>query len=289
MNNVIIDSPLRYPGGKSKLVNTVKKIIEYNSLYDCTYVEPYTGGGAVGLKLLFEEYAKKIILNDLDYPIYCFWYSLLNETEKFCSKIRDVKLNLETWEFQKSVLKGQNNYSMFDIGFSVFFLNRTNRSGVLNAGVIGGKSQLGKYKIDARFPKNELIRRIERIADYRSRIQIFNLDAMQLIDAIQPKTECFIYFDPPYYVKGKDLYYNHYCHNDHVAIAERIKNIETAHWIVTYDNVKEIRSIYNDFRIDEYSLNYCVSGYSTGKEILIFSNNLDIPEYSVLFSPRYSA
>jgi len=272
-------SPLRYPGGKRKIVDYIKQVFESNLLYDGVYVEPFAGGASVALSLLFNEYASKAVINDIDISIYAFWFSVLNKTEELCKLIYDTPVNLRTWEQQQAIQKEKSNQSLTKLGFSTFFLNRTNHSGILKAGVIGGRHQTGRWKIDARFNKKDLINRIHKIALYKDKIKLYNHDAITLIKNLKrklPKKTLF-YFDPPYYLKGKDLYLNYYKINDHKLIANEIKNIEQQKWIVTYDNVNFIQKLYKNYRQIKYTLNYSVKNARKGKELMIFSNNLHIP------------
>lgn len=271
-------SPLRYPGGKGKISPYFKQIIKDNIICDGIYVEPYAGGAAVGLALLFNEYVSKIIINDVDLSIYAFWHSVLNETEKFCKLIEVTEVNIKNWEKQKNVQKYKENYTLLEIGFSTFFLNRTNRSGILKAGVIGGVKQKGKWKIDARYNKEDLIERIKKIAFYKNRIELYNLDAVKLVRLLSkklPKNTLF-YLDPPYYVKGKDLYLNYYNDDDHRRIALEISKIKKQKWIVTYDNAPLIKSLYANHKHLNYFLKYSAVESREGEELMIFSNNLYI-------------
>ena len=236
---MIYYSPLRYPGGKGRLSGYFKQIYGANSLCGGVYVEPYAGGAAIALSLLIDGYASKVIINDIDPSIYAFWYSVINRTDELCQLINDTPVDVKTWEFHRKIQKERDQHDLLELGFSTFFLNRSNRSGILDAGIIGGKSQSGRWKIDARFNKNELIRRIQRISQYRDKIELHNLDAMklieQIIDELPEKT--FVYFDPPYYMKGKALYLNFYRENDHILVANRISKISLQKWVVTYDHI----------------------------------------------------
>ncbi|WP_337241834.1 DNA adenine methylase [Proteus faecis] len=272
-------TPLRYPGGKGKLSYYIKSLIDENSLNDGSYIEPYAGGAGVALELLLQEYVRYIHINDIDIAIYSFWNSILNNTENFSKLVHDTKIDLENWEKQKNILLNSEKHSMLEIGFATFFLNRTNRSGILKAGVIGGKAQLGKWKIDVRFNKKDLLKRIEKIANYSSRIYIYNLDTLDLLKSlpIQSPEKTLLYLDPPYYVKGQGLYRNFYEHDDHVAVMNALNNTNFPYWIVSYDNHEEIKNIYNKFRIKEYDLQYTAHKKRTGGEIMIFSDNIKIP------------
>lgn len=276
-------SPLRYPGGKAKVSPFVQELIIQNNLLDGRYVEPYVGGGSVALSMLFNECVSDIYINDIDRSIYAFWYSVLMESERFCRLVQDTPVNIDVWRKQRNIQAHKDTEDLLTVGFSTFFLNRTNRSGILSAGVIGGNDQTGNYKIDARYNKSDLIRRIFRIAEYSDRIHLFNLDALQLIkDLCQNLPEkTLFYFDPPYYVKGKGLYLNHYENDDHCEIATAIKNLLKFKWIVSYDNVDFITSLYSDLRQKVFELNYSASNSGKGKEVMIFSNNLTIPEHKL--------
>lgn len=273
-------SPLRYPGGKGKVAHYFKQIFKDNQLCDGIYAEPYAGGASVALSLLLNEYASKIIINDIDRSIYAFWHSVLHKTSQLCKLIKDTPVTVQTWEEQKKVQGYKHKHNLLALGFSTFFLNRTNRSGILNGGIIGGKQQTGEYKIDARYNKDGLICRIERIARYRNKIELYNSDAIELLKCLRKTLQgkSLFYFDPPYYVKGPCLYYNSYQSNDHKHVANEIGNIKKQKWIVTYDNVRPIRKLYSPYRKIKYSLNYCASKVEEGEEVMIFSNNLSIPK-----------
>lgn len=273
-------SPLRYPGGKGRIANYIKLLLEQNLLLDGNYVEPYAGGASIAIDLLVNEYVSDIHINDIDDSIYSFWYSILNDTDRLCEKINNAKLTIEEWRKQRNIHKNTREHSVLDVGFSAFYLNRTNRSGILSGGVIGGVEQNGKWKINARFMKKSLVKRIQVIADYKDRINLYNEDAIHLIkrlNKILPKRILY-YLDPPYYDKGKELYVNHYKHEDHVDIANVISRLHDRCWLVSYDNVESIRHLYNRFRQHQYSLNYSAGKSKRGSEVLVFSDLLTIPE-----------
>ncbi|MCK9236232.1 MAG: DNA adenine methylase [Bacteroidales bacterium] len=273
-------SPLRYPGGKGKLSFYVQLLIEHNLLSDGHYIEPYAGGSSVALSMLFNEYSSEIHINDIDYNIFCFWDSVLNSNNQLCDLIEKTELSIENWRIQKTIQANSQNFKRIEVGFSTFFLNRTNRSGILNAGVIGGNNQQGNWKMDARFNKSELITRIQKIGRYKNRINLYNLDAIELINSIKNKLprKSFYYFDPPYYKKGKELYINYYNHADHVQIASLIDNLKGSFWLVSYDNDENINKLYSKYRQQIYDLNYHAGKASIGSEILVFSDKLIIPK-----------
>ncbi len=271
-------SPLRYPGGKRKLANFFKVIVQENDLSDGHYIELYAGGAAIALDLLFGEYVSQVHINDLDPAIYAFWYSVLYETESLCSQIEETDVTMDEWYRQKEIQEQPEEVSLLTLGFSTFFLNRTNRSGILFGGVIGGKDQNGPYKIDARFNKSNLIRRIRRIGRYRSRITIYRQDAAAFIQDTLPNIpqRALVYLDPPYYRKGKALYKNFYEREDHEHVAKLVGDIGQR-WIVTYDNTEQIKSMYADYPSIVYSLHYSAADRYEGSEVMFLCRDLNIP------------
>ncbi len=276
-------SPLRYPGGKNKLAKFIAKICVDNNI-NGHYIEPYAGGASVALHLLINEKVQKITINDFDRSIYAFWHSILKNTNKLCSLIENIEINIENWKKAKEIQKNKSNAKLLDLGFSTFFLNRTNISGIINAGVIGGIKQNGKYKINCRFNKVDLIKRIRLIAKYKKQICLYNLDALKLIKKIQEESnnkETIFYFDPPYYLKGPSLYMNHYKDNNHKEVSKAIKGIKNINWIISYDNIPEIESMYKWVSrklTKKYIFNHSAYRTTKGKEILFFSKNLITPE-----------
>ncbi|MFT4020045.1 MAG: DNA adenine methylase [Acinetobacter sp.] len=270
----IYNTPLRYPGGKGKFAPFVKKLMKANGLCD-DYLEPYAGGAGVALDLLFSGYCKNIHINDADQAVYNFWLSVTKDTELFLQKLYDTPISIDEWFNQKEVLAKPNDHSELEHGFAAFFLNRTNRSGILKGGVIGGKNQDGNYKLDARFNKEDLSKRIERIGEHASQIKVYNRDALELLsnaDQLLPKNS-LIYLDPPYYVKGQGLYRNFYQHDDHVLIRKELDQVKTK-WIVSYDNCTEIKEIYQGYRQDDYALNYSAYNKTKGSEVMIYCDSI---------------
>lgn len=282
-------TPLRYPGGKGKFSPFVKTLMKVNN-FTGDYLEPYAGGAGVALDLLFNGCCKKIHINDLDEAIFNFWKSVTVDTENFLRTLNDTPVTIEEWHKQKSILDDPKNHTILEHGFATFFLNRTNRSGILKAGVIGGKAQSGEYKLDARFNKINLIRRIERIGEFQDKIEVYNEDAIKLLgraDKLLP-TGSLIYLDPPYYVKGQGLYRNFYTHDDHVLVRKQLDNIKS-NWIVSYDNCEEIKNIYSGYHLDTYALNYSAHTQSKGSEVMIYGPTVKAaaPTKQLLMQPLF--
>lgn len=283
MANILNHSPLRYPGGKSCLSDFINDIAQLNGIIGGTYMELYAGGAGAALNLLFDGTFNRIHINDYDYNVYAMWYAILNHTRALINRINNTPITIEEWHKQKSIFERGRRENIVDLGFSTFFLNRTNRSGIIfKAGPIGGLNQTGNYKIDVRFNKENLIERIEKIADRRNDIFLTNLDAVEILNNIQMYNlvleETFIYLDPPYYKKGKELYLNNYKHDNHLNLANTIRNIENVKWLVSYDNVSEIKEMYEDYRMSSFDLNYTLQTKKFGSELLVFCDDLQLPE-----------
>jgi DNA adenine methylase len=278
-------SPLRYRGGKAKLANFVQRLFHVNHLCDGHYVEPYAGGASIALSLLVNEYVSHVHLNDLDRSIFAFWHSVLNDTDSLCERVKHATLSTAAWRRQRGVQISPKTSSIHQLGFSTLYLNRTNRSGIIRSGgIIGGAAQKGKWKLDARFYRDTLIRRIQTIAAYRDRITLTNLDAAVFLKRILPQlpNRSLIYLDPPYYVKGKRrLYANHYEHADHAEIAALLAKCKHR-WIVSYDDVREIRKLYHGYRRLNYHFQYTAQQRYEGSEVIFFSDNLIRPATPIL-------
>lgn len=271
------ESPLRYPGGKACIFPFMSKLFYENNLIGTSYAEPYAGGAGLALKLLYNEYVNKIYINDLDKSIYNLWKILTENNLIFCDWLEEVEVSIDNWQYYKSVQQNIEHHTDIEIAKSTFFLNRTNISGVIKGGIIGGQEQKGKYKIDARFNKTDLIKRVRRIESFKNRINVSNLDGIGFIKKMNRISEnVFIYIDPPYVQKGADLYMNFYSQKDHEKLAKNVDLINKR-WLVSYDNTEFIISLYKEHRKVLYRLSQAASN-RIGDEIIIFSNKLSYSE-----------
>lgn len=272
-------SPLRYPGGKGKLAPLMELLIKQTGHCGGTYIEPFAGGAGIALELLEKGIVNDIVINDLDKGIYSFWRAILTETDRFINDIQTVELTISEWNKQREKINNCSRYS-YDLGFATFYLNRTNRSGIIKGGVIGGLEQSGKWRMDARFNREDMIKRIIKIASKKKHIHLYNKDVDSFIKNYLPKYEqnAFVYFDPPYFEKGKQLYLNFFSYADHVRIEKMINSQVNCDWVITYDDVQDIADIYQNHILKRLDLNYSAGVKRKASEIIIFSNVNMIPD-----------
>ena len=277
-------SPLRYPGGKGKLSLFMEYMIDQLGHRGGTYIEPFAGGAGIAVELLLKNVVNRIVINDYDKGVWSFWKAILTETDRFVEQVRTVPLTIDEWYRQHKICVNQNDKYSFELGFATFYMNRTNRSGIIKGGVIGGLEQAGNWTMDVRFNREDLINRIQNIASRKKDIKLYNKDISSFITNYVPLYEdnAFIYFDPPYYKKGKQLYMNYFSHEDHVRIESAIRQHINCDWIITYDDVKEIEEIYKDYQLYLYDLNYSVSAKCKASELMIFRNEILPPTDEML-------
>lgn len=278
-------TPLRYPGGKSQLSDFVYHSIKLNNIDKPIYCEPFAGGAGIGISLLLKKRVETIVLNDLDAAIYSIWYAILNDTERLVQSIHQVEISLDTWHAQRRIYNTMRNHIgySFELAFAAFFLNRTNRSGIITGGPIGGMNQAGKYLINCRFNKERLITKIFAIAKNKERIQLYNLDAIIFLRDVlyrQPNDNLFIFFDPPYYRQGKSLYKNYYNDEKHRQLCRFISSLQDYYWIMTYDNNPTIEQIYSTYdNVKRYSLQYTAQKKKREQELFFHSYKTKIESF----------
>ena len=281
-------SPLRYPGGKGKLASFMEYMIDQLGHRGGTYIEPFAGGAGIAMELLLRNVVSRIVINDYDKAVWSFWKAILTETDRFVEEIRTVPLTVDEWQKQHEFLVTQNDKYSFELGFAAFYLNRTNRSGIIKGGVIGGQEQAKDWKMDVRFKREELVTRIQRIATRKKDIKLYNKDVNSFIKKYVPLYEenALIYFDPPYFRKGQQLYMNFFNYKDHVSIEQEILEHVNCDWIITYDYEQQIEEIYHNYNLRLYDLNYSVSTKRKANELMIFKDGIIIPPDEELNSKK---
>lgn len=275
-------SPLRYPGGKARLAPYITELINAQNPRPQHYAEPYAGGAGAALQLLHKGVVEQIHLNDLNPGIAAFWRAVLNQPEEFCRLITTCPLTITEWHHQREIYNNGHEHNGLELGFATFYLNRTNRSGILDARPIGGLEQTGKWKIDARFNRQGLIQRVKTIAKLADKITITELDGIKFLTSIQHLAEnVFIYADPPYLVQGERLYLTSFNANDHVSLATQLETSPSP-WMLTYDHDPHITDIlYSTARAATFQIAHTAHKQHIGKESIIYSHGLTIPSMEI--------
>lgn len=269
-------SPLRYPGGKTALFRLAQPLLVDNGLRKTTYAEPFAGGGGLALSLLFEGVVRRIVLNDIDAGIYSLWDAMLNRTDELVRLITDTPVTMDEWFKQRENYRAMKDAPSLELAFASLFLNRTNRSGVIKGGVIGGIDQTGDYKLDCRFQKDVIVDKIERIARYRNSIAITREDGQDFLRGMSDRTDRVVHFiDPPYYGKGSGLYTSFYTPDDHADLANVVRGLEQP-WVLTYDLVPQIQALYEGFPQYAFDLNYTAAVKRVGTELMVTSPDISV-------------
>lgn len=264
-------SPLRYPGGKTRLADFLSKLLRTKANgRDVVFVEPFAGGAGAALQLLVEGKVSQILINDLDPAIYTFWKVAVYDTDRLIRKIQRTEISVSEWKKQHKIYKKKPKNDL-RFAFATFYLNRTNRSGIIEGGPIGGFDQEGEWKLDARFNKKGLIERLRKIKEFRNQITVKNLDGIELLKGIQENKnfkDLFVFIDPPYVEKGQLLYLNHYQLKNHEKLASFL-NETVLNWVMTYDDTPFIRKLYSGKAVRRFDIAHTAHSRRVGKEVLI--------------------
>lgn len=270
-------TPIRYPGGKTKLYSEIRAILVANELLGCPYAELFAGGAGLAIKLLLKGDVSSIVINDYDRAVYCMWDAIVNQGEKMCDFIDSAVLDIETWKTMREMYQNHEGVDDFDLGAAAFYLNRTNVSGILSGGVIGGLKQTGNYKMDVRFNRDTLKRKIRDISSRKDVIEVTRLDAEEFIDKRMGDSELFAYLDPPYVQKGPGLYRSAFDEKKHRSLARKVGDAKSK-WVVTYDADKLIDDIYGDYNRGDLEVSYTANVKTVGKEKIILGPRLVWPD-----------
>jgi DNA adenine methylase len=271
-------SPLRYPGGKAALSDLLGSVRRLNGLGSRCVAEPFAGGAGASLSMLFLEETDEIRINDADPAIHDLWWALIHEPAAFAEKLSAAVLDMTEWHKQRRIYRAPESSSRLDRGFAAFYLNRCNRSGIImNGGPIGGIDQAGKWKIDARFNKPELLARCLKVSEYASRIHATGIDGIDFIRRAD-NDRTFFFVDPPYFGKGRTLYLNAADGDYHLHLADVLRSMTDAPWVLTYDDCPSIRSMYEGWAtIRPFGLRYAAAERRSGREILVTPKWMRLP------------
>jgi DNA adenine methylase len=260
------------------MASVLSQIRNLNGLGNRAIAEPFAGGAGAALTLLYLEATPDIYINDADPAIHDFWWAVVSRQRAFLRLLADTPVNMKEWHRQREVYRSRSCRSRLRRGFAALYLNRCNHSGILiNGGPIGGLRQKGKWRIDARYNKDTLRARVEKIAEYRGRIRVSGLDGMQFIDTLDSEST-FFFIDPPYFQKGDQLYLNSLNADYHSGLAERLKSLSKAAWVLTYDDCPEVRKFYAGWAaVRPFELRYVAAERRSGRELIITPKWMRLP------------
>lgn len=275
----MMHSPLRYPGGKSDFVATAFEIFEKSGFTGLPVVEPYAGSAAVSLGLLDFGLTSHVTLLERDPLLYCFWASVFDRPDELIAAFQDLPITIDTWHRLRPLLlvEKPNKRQFLEVGLAGLFFNRTNFSGILNAGPIGGKGQRSKYKVDCRTNKDEIISRLLALAMFSGKVDVHFGDAIDFIKKNSKSNSCFYYLDPPYFTKGELLYRHHYGVREHQQLAAALDTVEFP-WLLSYDDHHVIEFLYRNHYLSRLAFRYSAHSPKNHQELLISSFELPLSD-----------
>lgn len=262
---IMIKSPLRFPGGKSRAVKSISQLIpDFDE-----YREPFLGGGSVFLYAKQRFPDKKFWVNDLHFDLFKFWEISQKDCAGLTGKIDELRNMLPVGrELHKFLKLNLASFEDLERAAAFFILNRITFSGTsLN----GGFSQSA---FTGRFTESS-IRRLNDFADLINGTKITNLDYENLVKS--EGKNVFIYLDPPYHSAKRSALYGKrgQLHKtfDHERFAQTMKNC-VHNWLITYDDCDYIRELFSFAEIRPWELVYGMRNVSRksdqkGRELFI--------------------
>jgi DNA adenine methylase len=242
-------SPLRYPGGKRRLVPFIAATLAANGLKPGLLAEPFAGGASVALELAATDVVERIALGDLDPNVADFWRVAFEDCDWLCGQVSSIEVNLKTWKRFKT----EEQRSARDRALACLFLNRTSFNGALHdhAGPIGGQAQTSAYDLACRFPRERLIKRLracEQLAGAGKVVFVTADDAVNVLALARTRAKrnnwsLFYYLDPPFWAKSNRLYQFSFTSSDHKKLAQALRYVQEP-WLLSYDVADQIKKLY---------------------------------------------
>ena len=253
-------SPLRYPGGKGKLISFLEERLQ--SQKRTIFVEPYAGSASVGLGLLEGKLIDHLILNDMDYGIYALFECIKKDPSDLINLIQTrIPTHTDFFQYRDKIQNGYKNCSLLEAAWTLLVVNRLSFSGISKANPLGGKNGTSSQLL-SRWNTKCLINRIQKIYTLGDKISVTHLDALEVIEDYYWTPNATLFLDPPYFKKGKQVYTHYYNEAQHRDLAETLFSLSTgcpgADILLTYDNEMFIRDLYWWAPIENIKQNYSI-------------------------------
>ena len=282
-----LTNPLRYPGSKASFASSVGAFVTACGYTGFEIVEPFAGSASVSIDLVSSGVCSKAILIERDPLLYAFWSAVFFDTRRLCNRINKLSIDLGTWHDLRPLLaiNSPDEYELIDLAVAGLFFNRTNFSGVLHAGPIGGQQQKSVYKVNCRFNKDDLIARIRAIAKLQNRVEVIFSDALGFLETQKEAVNQnrFYYVDPPYFVQGEKLYRYSFELSQHKQLAKVLSELK-APWLLSYDRHPVIEMLYERYASSGFKFKYSSKIRKVEREFLV--TNIKLPKTLSMEKPQ---
>ena len=284
-------TPLRYPGGKSRLLGYVERFLKANHISPDCVCEPFAGTASISVGLLQKGLVDSAYICEKDPLIVAYWKAVKYHIDELVESVKSVEVSMDTWfDFKKYLPENaQTRFSVTELALAFLFYNRTNYSGIIKGGPLGGKSQKSPYKLGCRFNKPTIIEKLLDLSKVSENIHINlgdGLEFMKRESSNRSVESIFFYVDPPFYNAGKDLYREFFNDKDHIELADFLADLESP-WLLSYDDSEFIRNLYKEKRNAKIYIDYQANFLKKSAGELLFSNRV-IPPGSTVVNFRYS-
>jgi DNA adenine methylase len=237
-------SPFRYPGGKTWLVPRVRQWLMSLDARPTVLVEPFAGGGIVGLTAAFEELAEHVVLVELDKQVAAVWQTLLNGDADWLAE-RILAFDL-TYDNVRSTL-ARDDGGVRERAFRTILKNRTFHGGIMAPGASLIKHGENGKGLKSRWYAETLASRIIAIGKIRDRFTFVCGDGIEVMREYARRKQAVFFIDPPYTAGGANgkragtrLYAHHELDHERLfCTAERV----TGDVLLTYDDAPDVRDL----------------------------------------------
>ena len=252
-------SPLRYPGGKSRVAKLLCQYIPPHT----EYREPFVGGGAI---FFYKPKVEKNWINDLHPGLYALWRTLRDHFPEFADLCKaqdttDLRATFDYWINRFDLMKAEGNAQLVERAVQYYFINRT----VWTGRVVfdpARRSRLYFSNPEGWGKLEKKLRHLRACAEKLRGVRITCKPFEKCLGGATPET--FIYADPPYYRDSLDtptsrLYEGHFAIEQHESLRDLLANCP-ARVMISYDDRPEVRRLYSDrkkWRIIKLQWKYC--------------------------------